>query len=127
MDRIYSNATLQAFWRRGQLVANRNHQHPYETIVPPEYQSADRWFLLDTSLDPKWPWALDTRLQVFALALVQGRTPQRQWLIYAHGPTGARREVTISIPDYKAIRINVEVGGSFFVVDEKTGSVKAVS
>jgi hypothetical protein len=127
VDRIYSNATLQAFWRRGQLVANHNHQHPYETIVPPEYQSADRWFLLDTSLDPKWPWALDTKLQVFALALVEGRAPQRLWLIYAHAPTGARREVAIDIPDYKATRINVEVGGSFFVVDEKTGSVKPVS
>jgi hypothetical protein len=47
-------------------------------------------------------------------------------LIYAHGPTGSRRGVMVNIPEFKPARIDVDVGGSFYVVDEKTASVKPV-
>ncbi len=127
VDRVYANAVLRDFWRKGELVPNRSRAHPYQSIVPPEYQAIDRWYRLDTSLDPKWEWGLATQLEVFALALVKGKAPQRQWLLYAHAPMGARREVQISLPAYRAVTVNVAVGGSFYLVDEKARRVQAIN
>lgn len=126
VDRVHRDATLREFWRRGELVANRAQQHPYQALVPQEYERVERWFLLDTSLDPRRPWSLTTQLPVYALALQQGRAPQRQWLIYAHAPMGARNNVQVTIPDYRQVTINAELAGSFYAVDEKTRRVQAV-
>jgi len=126
VDRVHHNPTLREFWRKGALVANRAGSHPYQTGVPVEYQNVDRWFLLDTSLDPKRPWELGTPLPVFSLALVMGSAPQRQWLIYAHAPLGERQAVRVTIPGFRAVTINVAVGGSFYLVDEKTRRARAV-
>lgn len=126
VDRVHRNATLREFWRRGELVANRAQQHPYQALVPQEYERVERWFMLDTSLDPRRPWSLTTQLQVYALALQQGRAPQRQWLIYAHAPMGDRNNVSVTIPDYRAVTINVAVAGSFYTVDERTRRVQEV-
>ncbi len=73
VDRVYTNATLKRFWRKGTLVANRAHQHPYQEDVPAEYAKFDRWFMLDTTLDPPRPWKLDTKLPVFSIAYALGR------------------------------------------------------
>lgn len=127
IDSIHKNSTLREFWRRGRLVANRHHQHPYQTSVPKEYQSVERWFLLDTSLDPKRPWELGTPLPVYALTLVMGAGPKRQWLLYAHAPAGARQSVQVVIPEYRTVTINVSVSGSFYLVDEKSRRVQAVN
>lgn len=127
VDRVHQNATLREFWRTGELVANPARQHPYQTRVPQEYQNVNRWFLLDTSLDPPRPWKLDTQLPVFALALVKGAAPQRQWLIYGHAPAEDRKDVQISIPGFRAVTVNISVGGSFYRADEKTGRVQAVN
>jgi hypothetical protein len=126
VDRVHQNATLRDFWRKGELVPNRSHPHPYQTIVPREYQSADRWFLLDTSLDPKRPWELGTPIPVFSLALVKGNAPQRQWLVYAHSPLGPRQGVQITIPGYRAVTVNVSIGGSFYLIDEKGQRVQQI-
>jgi hypothetical protein len=93
--------------------------HPYQTNVPAEYQNVDRWFLLDTSLDPPRPWELGTQLPVFAMALVKGKAPQRQWLIYAHSPLGDRQSVQVSIPGYRGVTMDVTVAGTYYLVDEK--------
>ncbi|MCI0337215.1 MAG: hypothetical protein L0226_06540 [Acidobacteria bacterium] len=127
VDRVHKNPTLGEFWRTGELVSNRAQSHPYETIVPKEFQGVDRWFLLDTSLDPKRPWELGTILPVYSLALVKGSAPQRQWLLYAHSPLGPRQGVQIGIPGYRAVTVNVSVGGSFYLVDEKNQSVQAIN
>ncbi len=126
VDNVYTNQTLQAFWRNGRLVANRAHAHPYQTGVPAEYQDAERWFLLETSLDPPRPWELGTPLPVFALALQMGQAPERQWLLYAHAPTGERRFVSITIPEYQQVRVDVSVGGSFYLIDERLNQVQLV-
>jgi hypothetical protein len=126
VDRVHNNATLNSFWRTGELVANRAHQHPYQSLVPKEYQNVDRWFLLDTSLDPPRPWELGTQLPVYSLALVKGRAPHRQWLIYAHSPLKARDKVQVTVPGQKPVTINVDVGGSFYLVDEGSLRVQAV-
>lgn len=130
VDRIYQNERLQRFWRRGELVANRARRHPYQSNIPEEYRTEDRYFLLDTSLDPPRPggreWSLATEIPVFALALVLGRAPSREWLVYAHAPLGERRNVAVTIPDYGQIRIDVAVGGSFYTVDEAQRRVSAI-
>lgn len=125
VDRVHRNPTLREFWRKGSLVPNRAGAHPYQTIIPAEYQNVDRWFLLDTSLDPKRPWELGTPLPVFTLALSLGDAPHRRWLIYAHSPLGARQGVQVTIPGYRSVTINVAVGGSFYLVDEKNGRAQA--
>ena len=126
VDHVHDNPTLRDFWQKGKLVANRAYSHPYQSSVPIEYESADRWFLLDTSLDPPRPWQLDTPLPVYALALTQGKAPQRQWLVYAHAPLGEQKQVTIRVPDYRAIKVDVSLGGAFYLVDEKWQRVTPV-
>ncbi len=127
VDRIHRNPTLREFWRKGSLVPNRAGAHPYQTVIPAEYQSVDRWFLLDTSLDPKRPWELGTPLPVFALALALGDPPRRRWLVYAHAPLGERQSVQVMIPGFRAVTINVEVGGSFYLADEKSRRAQEVN
>lgn len=126
VDRVHRHAILARFWRRGSLVANRKHQHPYQTDVPPDYRDVDRWFLLDTDLDPPRPWSLETGIPVFSLALVLGEPPARQWLVYAHAPLGLRGRVRVEIPDYRQVEIDASVAGSFFLFDERDASVQPI-
>lgn len=120
VDRVHTDPALREWWRKGRLVANRAHPHPYQSSVPPEYTDRDRWFLLDTSLDPPRPWNNDTRLEVFALALERGAKPNREWLVYAHAPLGDRKAVRITIPDFAGpVTIDVPVGGAFHAVSER--------
>jgi hypothetical protein len=125
VDRVHVNQTLREFWQKGRLVANHAASHPYQSNLPSEYKNVDRWFLLDTDIMPPRPWNLDTPIPVFALTLEQGEAPGRQWLLYAHAPTGERKKVKIMIPNFKAVTVDVPVAGAFFLVDEKTGSVTA--
>jgi hypothetical protein len=126
VDRVHKKMILKEFWLTANLVANRTQQHPYQTMVPQEFLNSDRWFLLDTSLDPERPWELGTPLPVFALALVKGTAPQRKWLLYAHSPLGPRQNVQISIPDYQAVTVNVSVGGSFYLIDEESQQTQVI-
>ena len=43
---------------------------------------------------------------------MQGKSPTRQWLVYAHSPLKDRKAVGVTIPDYKAVTIDVPVGAS---------------
>ena len=126
VDKVHVQVVLRDFWQKGKLVANKANKHPYQTSVPVEYENNDRWFLLDTSLDPARPWQLSTPLHVYALALTQGKAPQRQWLVYAHAPLEEQKQVTIRIPDYRPIKVDVSVSGSFYLVDEKWQRVTPV-
>jgi hypothetical protein len=126
VDRVHTQQTLREFWQKGKLVANRAEAHPYQSSLPEEYQSVERWFLLNTSVDPPRPWALSTDLPVYALALTMGKAPQRQWLVYAHAPRQAQPQVWVTIPEYKPIKMDVAVGGSFYLVDEKWQRVTPV-
>jgi hypothetical protein len=123
VDRVYTNPTLQSFWRKGTLVANSAHAHPYAAALPAWFAPIKRWFLLDTSLDPPRPWALTTELKVFAIALSMGQPGSRQWLIYAHAPLGDQEAVAIDIPGYKPVEVSVKLGGTFVVVDERSHTI----
>ena len=124
VDRVHVNPVLRQWWRKDDLVPNRARPHPYQAGVPAEYQQADRWFRLDTSLDPPPPWMLTGDLRVFSLALVQGKAPNRQWLVYAHSPLADRKAVGVTIPEYRQITIDIPVAGTFYQVAETTGTVE---
>jgi hypothetical protein len=94
--------------------------------MPKEYQDRDRWFLLDTSLDPPRPWKQETALPVFSLALVAGKAPERQWLVYAHSPLEDRKGVRITVPECGPVTVDVSVAGSFYVIDERTKTPRLV-
>jgi hypothetical protein len=126
VDRVWADETLREFWRHGRLVANRAHRHPYQTDVPAKYDGVERWFLLDTSLDPPRPWEQTTDLPVFSLALERGDQGSRTWLVYAHSPLADRDAVEIEVPDFGPISVDVPCAGAFYVVDEQNGKVRRV-
>ena len=127
VDRVYTDLVLKRFWRKSQLVPNQAHQHPYQHNVPERYKGFDRWFLLDTSLDPERPWSYSTEIPVFSLARVLGDPGHRHWLVYAHSPLSPRKNVEITIPEFDKITVDVAVSGSFFYVQELDRSVVAVA
>jgi hypothetical protein len=127
VDRVWQDKTLRRFWRKGRLVPNRQHEHPWQADVLAKYKSADRWFLLDTSLDAPRPWNNATKIRVFALARVMGEKPARQWLVYAHAPLGEEKGVEIHVPGYRGIKVDAAVAGSFYLVSETDGRVEAVT
>ena len=126
VDRVYEDPVLTRFWRLGELVPNRAHPHPFSSGVPAKWKDVDRWFNLDTSVDPPQPWEMTTRLPVFTLARVCGEKPQREWLVYAHAPMGDRKGVQITIPGYGPITVDVSLAGSFHLVKEADKSVAPV-
>ena len=63
---------------------------------------------------------------VFTLVRVVGEKPNRESLLYAHAPRGDKKGVTVDIPGHKRIKVNIRLGGSFYHIGEKDGSVKAV-
>ncbi len=136
VDRVYQEPVLRRFWRQGTLVVNPRGRHPFQAAIPREYKDAARWFLLDTSLTPKElraeefdnakPPSRQTEIPVFALALVLGTAPEREWLVYAHAPRQARVGVGITVPGYGVITVDVAQSGSFYHVTEKGKQVAAV-
>jgi len=124
VDRVYADPVLTKFWRTGTLVPNHTRSHPYQVDIPAEYTTEDRWFLLNTSLDPPGSWDLTTELPVMALARVIGQSNQREWLVYAHAPVGPRNQVQVEIPEYKKIVLDVPVAGAFYYVRESDGILR---
>ena len=72
------------------------------------------------------PPAFQTEIPIFALALVIGSKPHREWLVYANAPRRARVGVKITLPDYGVITVDVPQSGSFYHVSEKGKQVQAV-
>jgi hypothetical protein len=136
VDRVYTNPTLQRFWRKGALVVNPRGKHPFQSAIPAEYKDTPRWFLLDTSLTPKEmraeefdnakPPSRQTEVPIFALALVLGSSPEREWLVFAHAPRAAQRDVSITLPDFGPITVDVPQSGSFYHVKENGKQVSAI-
>ncbi|MDA1138822.1 MAG: hypothetical protein O3B01_09595 [Planctomycetota bacterium] len=129
VDRVHVNPVLCNWWRRGKLVPNRAHRHPYQTAIPDEWKDVDRWYLLDCDANSsEYPWKLQEPVHVFSLALVQGEKPNRRWLLYAHSPRGDRKQARVTIPDYKEIAVSTSTGGNFYeVTEDKDGITPVVS
>ena len=127
VDRVYSRATLEEFWRYGKLTPNRAHRHPYQQDVPEKYRDVDRWFLLDTNLDVPRPWDNQTNIPVFSLALALGDKGERRWLIYTHSPLEDRRDVVIAVPGFGKITVDVPRAGAFYLAGERDRKVERVA
>lgn len=126
VDRVWSDKTLVEFWRRGKLVANKAHRHPYQTDIPQRLRDVHRWYLLDTNRDPPRPWDAKTDLPVFALALELGEEGARRWLVYAHSPLKDREAVKVTLPGHGEVTVDAPKAGAFFDVKEQGGAVKRV-
>lgn len=124
--RVHENETLRSYWRKGELVANRQGGHPYQVNIPNRIAIQPRWFLLDADVNPERPWKLDAEIPVFSLALRLGEAPHRSWLVYAHAPLRDYKNVQITIPEWQAIKVNVPREGAFYEVKEADGSVREI-
>jgi hypothetical protein len=127
VDEVHDVPLLREFWRKGRLVPNRAHEHPFTVDIPEQYKYRDRWFLLDADCNPQeYPLDMFWRIPVWSLALVQGEAPGRQWLVFAQSPLHETKEANVTIPDYEPVKIMATVGGAFFLVDEKTGAISSL-
>ncbi|BBA32350.1 hypothetical protein sS8_0382 [Methylocaldum marinum] len=126
VDEIHRNAVLKEFWRVGKLLPNRKWKHPYQENIPVEYKGKDRWFLLDTNMDPKRPWTLSTEIPVFTLALEKGVLPTREWLIVVHAPLGNQSNVEVTIPEYGTVRVNASPKGGYYHLYEVDGKLERI-
>jgi hypothetical protein len=135
---VHRDPTLERFWRQGKLVTNPARPHPMNALIPNEWANVDRWFHLTTNLDPDLSnlpyymehWKADPayRFQVFSLARTIGEKPNREWLVYAHAPTGGREDVLVTIPDFRQVNLpHVEVRGTFYLVREADGGIVEVA
>jgi hypothetical protein len=127
VDRVWQDPVLTRFWRHGQLVPNRSRKHPYQSKIPEKWRDIDRFFLLNTSLDPPEPWQLDTEIPVFSLARRIGEGPNRQWLLYAHAPVKTRQQVRIEIPEFGQVTVDVTPGGNFYLIKASDRSATPVA
>lgn len=131
VDRIYADPLLERFWRKGELVPNPTQEHPYQYGEMAEFTDVDRWFLLDADTNPnpiRWSpdpedpvhraGELNDEIPVFALARVLGEPGAREWLLYAHSPLMNRQDVTIMIPGYGNVVVDVPVEGAFYHFSE---------
>ncbi|HEV2443854.1 MAG TPA: hypothetical protein VGT07_15125 [Steroidobacteraceae bacterium] len=116
--RVHRNPVLRDFWQHGHLVANPVGGHPYEVALTPELASRPRWFLLDSPANPPRPWELTTPLAVYALALVRGRAPHREWLVYAFSPLERSEVVRVRIPGGPEATVRAASRGAFTRVQE---------
>lgn len=130
---IYDDPLLQRFWRQGELVANPEMLHPFNYSIPQKWAKVERWYHLSTNYDPIFPTDEQTGsvdeahfkpiMPIYTMARVLGKAPHREWLIYAHAPTGAKTNVLVKIPGYCAVKLDsVPVGGTFKHVVEGDGS-----
>jgi hypothetical protein len=114
VERVRRNSELRKFWERGRLIPNRSKPHPYHIAVPAIFQRSERWYLLDTSLGR--PATPTSPVNVFALALELGEGEDKEALVYAHSPIGARDNVVVSVPGFGKYLLRVEVEGTFCIV-----------
>jgi hypothetical protein len=118
VTRVHQDPVLRNFWQHGRLVANPTGGHPYEVALPPELASRPRWFLLDTPANPPRPWQLTTPLAVYSLALVRGRAPHREWLVYAFSPLQRSAVVPVRIPGGPQVLVQTARRGAFTRIEE---------
>ncbi|MCZ7644614.1 MAG: hypothetical protein M5U26_04900 [Planctomycetota bacterium] len=97
------------------------------------------YYGLKTSVDPaefdepkenrqgRKQFAKTAEYRAWAQAQVLGNAPNRRWLVFAYAPRGDEKGVQITIPNFKAITLDVPQRGVFAVVDEAGGSVAEIA
>lgn len=131
VTRIRNNSTLRSFWQNGSLVSHQTQDHFYQTNLPSAFSSETRWFMLDATPNPGYDWSFGSVIPVFSLANVKGDTPSREWLVYAHAPTGAQASVGITIPSaggvFATFTADIAVAGNYYHVIESAGTISSIS
>ena len=132
-ETIHKNSTLKRFWRKGTLVENHDRDHPwdFETNGTYNWTAGHRWFQLTTSVDNPDLTAgrgvtWHSVIPVFAVAHVLGDVPNREWLIFVSCPQGDFATCDITIPGYKAVAVELDSVGKYYLVDEAADSVEEV-
>jgi hypothetical protein len=118
---VHEYEFLTRFWRKGRLLVNEAYPHPYQKKLYPGYtdDEVDRNVLLETSRHPPRPWNNTTEIPVWALALELGEAPEREWLLFAYAPLGNELGVTVTIPGYGEVVVDVPRGtGRFWLYSE---------
>jgi len=114
---IWETPLLVRFWRTAEVVFNTEQSHPYkENLFPPGYAKIDeskRWAKLSCSTDPLFT-TLGDIVPVWACALVLGTAPNREWLLITAPTVTALTGVTITIPNYQNITLDLTLGGQYW-------------
>ncbi len=123
---IHNDTILQDFWKNGELVVNNNSKIEQSINTPLVYENSEKWFLLDTNVNPVGLWTTGTDVPVYSIALKTGTAPNRAWLVYAQSPNGVLENISVSIPEYQDIIINTSESGNFYVVSENSAEYIAI-
>ncbi len=137
VDLVHQNPTLARFWTHGKLVANvaETNMAAKETanVAAPIWMKRDNIkYLLDAKVNPGMTKRREATtvsgargpgtkplMRVWSLALELGKSPNREFLVYAHAPLGAETNVAVVLGDVGEIVLpQVSLTGSFFVVQE---------
>ncbi|MFP4028258.1 MAG: hypothetical protein ACLFWL_10765 [Candidatus Brocadiia bacterium] len=93
------------------------------------------WYHLPTSMDPDkaepksdgWKYRTkfpkNAKFPVWAQAQVMGEKGSRRWLLFTYAPLDARKDVTITIPGFGPVTVDVPVKGKYVIVDENEGGI----
>ncbi len=115
VDLINNNVQLADFWKNGKLV--RTGQSPFTNNIPEKYNHVSRWFLLKNN----------AKQTVWSFALVKGESPNRKWLLYAQSPESNLTDVIVTIPNFKDVLVDINVKGSFYILDENSSNSYQIS
>ena len=122
VEEVYRDPVLRDFWRNGTVVVNPTREHPYRSVQIVGYENKNVWHVLECDAnnmpEPQHSHPLDRVVNVWALAIVKGTSPNREWLIYAHSPTQDRTGVTVTVPVYGDVTLDVPQAGVFQMVAE---------
>jgi hypothetical protein len=128
IDHVWSNPTLETFWKRGRLVANDAYWQdgkgydptkfdfgtPYaKPTLPEEFRGKKRWFRLDVTGPVEYnddlnrsKWSIKATAspcRIWPMALEMGIAPNREWLVYVYSPQGDVANVKIVIPGFREV------------------------
>ena len=117
---INGTSLFREFWANGELVEN-----PMWGRL--RWSEGARSPILEADANPGGRWDEDTPILVFAVALMKGKAPNREWLLVAHAPDGERRSVAVQIPEYSEVLVDVGPEGVYYHVRESSASVKLIS
>jgi len=66
-------------------------------------------------------------IPVFSLAYTKGTGTNQEWLVYTHSPKQNRTGVTITVPGFDDITVDVSIGGNFYHLKASDHSVNVVN
>jgi hypothetical protein len=118
---VHTDADLRRFWRKGKLLVNPANPHHHQANLVPGYtdNEVERNFLPEISVNPPRPWNNATEIPVWALVYELGTAPNREWLLFAYAPLQDYDNVTITIPGYQDVTVDVPRGdGAFWIFNE---------